>query len=90
MPQDESGAITDDIRIRSALPTIQYLIDNGTMTILMSHLGRPKDGPDMKYTLAPVARRISELLGQEVIFVSTPEVIDGEVENNLWTYVPDR
>jgi len=80
VPQDkETGAITDDTRIRAALPTIRYLIENGAAVILMSHLGRPKDGPDMKYTLAPVAKRLEELLGMPVHFVPSPVVVDDAV-----------
>ncbi len=67
VPQDESGAITDDNRIRKALPTIQHILKGGGRLILMSHLGRPKGEPDPKYTLAPAARRLGELIGQEVI-----------------------
>lgn len=66
VPQDETGAITDDRRIRAALPTIKYLIDHNARVILASHLGRPKGGPEPKYSLAPVATRLSELLGKMV------------------------
>ncbi|HPO74074.1 MAG TPA: phosphoglycerate kinase [Armatimonadota bacterium] len=65
VPQDESGQITDDTRIRAALPTIQYLVDHGARTILVSHLGRPK-GADDKLRLDPVAARLQELLGRPV------------------------
>lgn len=68
VPMDENGNITDDTRIRAALPTIQYLLKNNAKVILMSHLGRPKgEGFDPKYSLAPVAKHLSKLLGQEVI-----------------------
>jgi len=66
VPQDEAGAITDDRRIRAALPTIQYLTEKGARVILMSHLGRPKGKPDPKYTLKPVAERLAQLTGQKV------------------------
>lgn len=67
VPQDENGNITDDKRIVAALPTIKYLIDNKAKTILVSHLGRPKSGFEEKYSMKPVAKRLSELLNQEVI-----------------------
>lgn len=62
----ESGQVTDDRRIRAALPTINYLLDNGASVILMSHLGRPKGGPDPKYSMGPVAMKLQELLGRPV------------------------
>ncbi|SFP27872.1 phosphoglycerate kinase [Oscillibacter sp. PC13] len=69
VPQDkETGAITSDKRIVAALPTIRYLLENGAAVIACSHLGKPKNGPDPKLSLAPVAERLSELLGQTVIF----------------------
>ena len=66
VPLDENKNITDENRIQGALPTIQYLIRNGARVILCSHMGRPKGEFNMKYSLAPVAARLSELLGQEV------------------------
>lgn len=62
----ETGAITDETRIQAALPTIKYLLENGAAVILCSHLGRPKGQFNKKYSLAPVAKRLSELLGFEV------------------------
>ena len=78
VPMDKD-VITDDTRITAALPTIKYLIGEGAAVILMSHMGRPKGKPDMKYTLAPVAARLSELLKQEISFVSSPSVVDDKV-----------
>jgi phosphoglycerate kinase len=67
VPLDENNVITDENRIRGALPTIQYLVGHGARVILCSHLGRPKgDGFEAKYSLAPVAARLSQLLGKEV------------------------
>lgn len=63
----EDGVITSDKRIVSSLPTIQYLIDNKAKVILCSHLGRPKGGFDPEFSMAPVAERLSELLGQDVL-----------------------
>jgi phosphoglycerate kinase len=74
VPTDESGAITDDRRIRGAVPTIEYLANNGAAVIIASHMGRPKGKPDMKYSLGVVATRLEELLGRKVQFVSEPEV----------------
>ena len=62
----ETGAITDETRIQAALPTIKYLLENGAAVVLCSHLGRPKGEFNKKYSLAPVAKRLSELLGFEV------------------------
>ena len=76
----KDGVISDDIRIVSALPTVKYLVENGAKVILMSHLGRPKGEADMAYTLKPVADRLTELLGQEVKFISSPVVVDEEVK----------
>ncbi len=73
------GEITDDNRITAALPTIKYLLEKGAAVILMSHLGRPKGEPNEKYTLAPVAKRLSELLEQEVVFAKSPAVVDDAV-----------
>ncbi len=67
VPQDENGSITDDKRIVGALPTIKYLVNNGAKTILVSHLGRPKNGPEAKFSMNPTAVRLGELLGKPVI-----------------------
>ena len=83
VPQDENGNITDDSRITAALPTLRALLDVDAALILASHLGRPK-GVDKKYTLAPVAKRLSELLGLNVALA--PDCVGPDVEmlaNNL-------
>ena len=64
----KEGKITDDTRIRAAMPTLEYLLKNGAAVILFSHLGRPKGGPDPKYSLRPVAIYLSGLLGKPVAF----------------------
>lgn len=69
VPLDQGGTITDDIRIKGTLPTIKSVLDRGGLVILASHLGRPKGKVDKKYSLAPVARRLSELLEKEVVFL---------------------
>ena len=66
VPLDEQGQITDDTRIRASLPTIEYLIQEGARVILVSHHGRPKGKVNPKYSLAPVAKRLSEQLAQDV------------------------
>ncbi|NLV76138.1 MAG: phosphoglycerate kinase [Tissierellia bacterium] len=80
VPMDDEGNITDDRRIVSSLPTIEYLIENGAKVILMSHLGRPKGEANPKYSLAPVARRLSELLNKEVIFAKDDRVVSDDVK----------
>src|SRR5574340_1156374 len=77
VPQDESGAITDDTRIRATLPTIRYLLDQGAALVLMSHLGRPKGKVNPTYTLRPVAERLSELLERPVPLA--PDCVGPEV-----------
>ena len=79
VPQKD-GAITDDNRIRAALPTINYLVENGAKVVLMSHLGRPKGEAKMEFTLKPVADRLAELLGKAVTFISCPEVVNEDVK----------
>lgn len=70
VPMDKEGNITDDTRIRAALPTILHLVDHGAKVVLMSHLGRPKGNRDLKYSLSPVARHLSKLLKREVAFAN--------------------
>jgi phosphoglycerate kinase len=62
----ENGQVTDDRRIRAALPTINYLLEHGASVVLMSHLGRPKGGPDPQFAMDPVAAKLGELLGKPV------------------------
>ncbi len=76
----DGDKITDDIRIVSALPTINYLREQGAKVILMSHLGRPEGEPNSKYSLAPVAKRLGELLGEEVVFAASDVVVDDSVK----------
>ena len=66
VPLDENGNITDDKRIVGALPTIKYLIDHKAKVILVSHLGRPKNGPEAKFSMKPAVERLSQLIGQPV------------------------
>ena len=69
VPLRADGAIADDFRITASLPTINYLLERGAQLVLISHLGRPKGQVNSKYSLAPVAERLSEALGRPVKFV---------------------
>ena len=71
----KDGKITDENRLTAALPTIKKLINDGGRVILCSHLGKPKGEPKPELSLAPVAKRLSELLGKEVVFAADPEVV---------------
>ncbi len=71
----KDGVITNDNRINAALPTIQKLVNDGAKVILCSHLGKPKNGPEAKFSLAPVAVRLSEKLGKTVVFADDDEVV---------------
>src|SRR5262249_17306443 len=72
------GKVTDDTRIEAALPSIRYVLEHGGQLIVASHLGRPKGKPEPKYSLKPVAVRLSELLGKPVQFA--PDCVGSEVE----------
>ena len=71
----KNGVITDENRIVAALPTIKKLIADGAKVILCSHLGKPKGEPKPELSLAPVAKRLSELLGKEVVFAADDNVV---------------
>lgn len=75
----DGDKITDDTRIKAALPSINYLLDNGAAVVIMSHLGRPKGKAVPEMSLAPVAARLSELLGKEVRFIPSDVVVDEKV-----------
>lgn len=72
VPLDAEKNVTDDTRIQAILPTVRFLQEKGAKIILMAHLGRPKGEVNPEFTLAPVAKKLSEILGEEVLFVSTP------------------
>lgn len=75
----EGNVVSDDTRIVGALPTIRYLIEHGARILLASHLGKPKMAGDQAFSLAPVAKRLTELLGQEVLFIPSKDIIDETV-----------
>jgi phosphoglycerate kinase len=74
----EDGVITDDLRIATALPTLEWLREKDAAVVVAGHLGRPKGSPDPQYSMAPVAARLGELLGQEVPLA--PGVVGAAVE----------
>lgn len=78
VPLSKTGQVTDDTRIRAALPTLQYLMQQGARVVVSSHLGRPRGRVDMAYSLQPVAQRLQELLGQPVRLA--PDCIGADVE----------
>jgi len=77
----KDGRVTDDTRIRRALPTIRHLLSEGAHPVLISHLGRPKGGPDPKYSMDPVAQRLEEVLGEPVLKLDA--AVGPEVEETL-------
>ncbi|MFH5834599.1 phosphoglycerate kinase [Proteiniclasticum sp. C24MP] len=78
----QEGKITDENRLLGALPTIKYLMENGARVILCSHLGKPK-GPDAKFSLEPVAKRLSELLEKEVVFAADDTVVGEHAKKSV-------
>lgn len=72
VPLDADKNVTDDTRIQAILPTVKFLQEKGAKIILLAHLGRPKGEVNPEFTLAPVAKKLSEILGEKVLFVSTP------------------
>ena len=78
VPLTKEGGIADDTRIRSAMPTINYLLAHGARVILMSHLGRPKGEPKPEFSLRPVADRLAKTMDAKVTFV--PDCIGSKVE----------
>lgn len=86
----KDGRITDDIRITSALPTVKYLMDNDARVILMSHMGRPKGEAKPEFSLKPVADRLSQLLGKDVIFAASDAVVDENVKRTADALLPGQ
>ena len=81
VPMNDKGEITDDIRIKSALPTIKYIIDNGGKAVIMSHLGRPKGEAKPEFSLKPISEKLSELLGKKVTFADDDQVVSEKTKN---------
>jgi phosphoglycerate kinase len=77
----QDGVVTDDTRIRETLPTLRLAMQKGGRLVLASHLGRPKGGPEAKYSLAPVARKLEELLGKPVVFAKDCVGADAEAKS---------
>ena len=71
----KDGVITNDNRIQAALPTINKLVENGAKVVLCSHLGKPKNGPEAKFSLAPAAARLAELVNTKVVFAADDTVV---------------
>ena len=90
VPINEKGEITDDIRIRSSIPTIEYLLGKNAAIILMSHLGRPKGEPKKEFTLEPVAKKLSELLNKDVIFSDDDKVVSETVKKQANALKPGQ
>ncbi|MBW7868203.1 MAG: phosphoglycerate kinase [Brumimicrobium sp.] len=102
VPIDEHGNVTDNTRIRAALPTIKHVLSNGGSVILMSHLGRPKDAPDAKFSLSQIVKEVSRLIEKDIIFVDdcisesafeiTKNLQNGEIVllENLRFYVEEK
>ena len=83
VPLDSNQNITDDTRIRAALPTLEYLVTQGAKVVVMSHLGRPKGKAAAEFSLAPVAVRLAELLGKQVEFADSDIVVDDSVKEKV-------
>lgn len=83
VPLDSNQNITDDTRIRAALPTLEYLVTQGAKLVVMSHLGRPKGKAAAEFSLAPVAVRLAELLGKQVEFADSDVVVDDSVKEKV-------
>ena len=83
VPLDSNQNITDDTRIRAALPTLEYMVTQGAKVVVMSHLGRPKGKATAEFSLAPVAVRLAELLGKQVEFADSDVVVDDSVKEKV-------
>jgi phosphoglycerate kinase len=86
IPQDDKGNITEDSRIAGAVPTIKYAVEQGARVVLASHLGRPKGEKKAKYTMAPAAKRLAQLLGRKV--VQAPDCFGPEVDSLIAAMKP--
>lgn len=85
VPMDKEGNITNDKRIKSSLPTIEYLVEQEAKVILMSHLGRPKGEAKEEFSLKPVANRLEELLNKKIVFAKDDQVVSDKVREEIET-----
>ncbi len=83
LSKEEKGKIADDARIKAAIPTIDYLSENGAKVILMSHLGRPKGEANPEFALKPVADYLENVYGDQFKFIPSPEVVDEKVKEEV-------
>ena len=79
----KDGVITNDNRIQAALPTINKLVENGAKVVLCSHLGKPKNGPEAKFSLAPAAARLAELVNTKVVVLKKQRMAKNFLRNLL-------
>lgn len=90
MSKEDPSQISDDTRIKAALPTINYLLENGAVVILMSHMGRPKGEANPKYSLEPICKRLEELLEKKVEFLKSDVVVDDAVRAGVSNLKPGQ
>jgi phosphoglycerate kinase len=84
----ETGEVTDDKRIKAALPTINYILDQGGAVILLSHFGRPKEGKEDKYSLSQILSCLEKCIGKEVFF--SPDCISEDAKKRAYSLLPGQ
>ena len=88
VPLDENKNVTDDTRIQAILPTLNFLKEKGAKIILMAHLGRPKGEKNPEFSLAPVAKYMSKLLGEDVMFIPDVDITSEISEKLMFPVIP--